>query len=112
MHNQALEADDHRAALQDAIAAGVPAIQQAFDTYQRLRFIARPSEFFALELCGEVGELANLEKKRWRGTKVDETHVADEAADVFIALMNYCNARGIDLDSAVRAKLDRIRPTR
>ena len=87
-------------------------IQSSFDAYQQAHFLQRPPKFFALELCGEVGELANLEKKRWRGTNVDEEHVADEAADVFIALMNFCNARGIQLAEAVAAKLHRITPTK
>lgn len=91
------------------VEQGLAPIQQAFDAYQSACFIARPPEFFALELSGETGELANLEKKRWRGTPVDEAHVADEAADVLISLMNFCNARGIDLSAAVAAKLPRIR---
>jgi NTP pyrophosphatase (non-canonical NTP hydrolase) len=87
-------------------------VQSGFDDYQRACFVSRAPEFFALELAGETGELANLEKKLWKGT----THlksgepiagfpVEDEAADVLIALMNYCNARGIDLASAVARKL-------
>lgn len=94
------------------VATGLPAIQQAFDAYQTARFIPRPPEFFCLELCGEAGELANLEKKRWKGSAADDEHTAEEAADVFIALMNFCNARGIDLDAAVRQKLARIIPSR
>jgi NTP pyrophosphatase (non-canonical NTP hydrolase) len=90
------------------VEQGLAPIQRAFDAYQSACFIARPPEFFALELSGETGELANLEKKRWRGTPVDEAHVADEAADVLISLMNFCNARGIDLSAAVAAKLPRI----
>lgn len=93
------------------VERGLAPIQQAFDAYQTACFVARPPEFFALELSGETGELANLEKKRWRGTPVDEAHVADEAADVLISLMNFCNARGINLADAVAAKLPRIRPS-
>lgn len=91
------------------VEQGLTPIQRAFDAYQSACFIARPPEFFALELSGETGELANLEKKRWRGSPVDEAHVADEAADVLISLMNFCNARGIDLAAAVAAKLPRIK---
>lgn len=107
-----MNANDLKTALQQAIAGTLPGVQQAFDTYQGHCFIARPPEFFCLELCGEAGELANLEKKRWKGKDVDEAHVADEAADVFIALMNFCNARGIDLAHAVTMKLDRIVPSK
>ena len=59
------------------VEEGLDPIQRAFDAYQSACFIARPPEFFALELSGETGELANLEKKRWRGSPVDEAHVAD-----------------------------------
>lgn len=98
--------------LQSAVLDRLGAIQTAFDDYQRRCFVERPSEFFALELCGEAGELANLEKKCWRGQEIETTRIADEAADVFIALMNYCNARGIELDAAVSEKLSRIQPSR
>ncbi|MBI1290893.1 hypothetical protein GC173_06565 [bacterium] len=92
--------------------ASIGAMQQGFDAYQRVAFPERSASFFALELAGEVGELANLEKKLWKG----QTHlktgepiagfpVEDEAADVMIALMNYCNARGVDLAAAVQRKL-------
>ncbi|MCX6139727.1 MAG: hypothetical protein NTX15_02670 [Candidatus Kapabacteria bacterium] len=92
------------------VSEGLRPIQRGFDDYQTACFIQRPPEFFALELCGEAGELANLEKKRWKGAPTDEAHVADEAADVLIALMNFCNARGIDLGAAVAGKLERIEP--
>jgi NTP pyrophosphatase (non-canonical NTP hydrolase) len=86
--------------------------QGLFDAYQRAKFTARPPEFFSLELCGEAGELANLEKKLWKGQDIAHEAVADEAADVLIALMNYANARGINLAEAVDAKLRRIEAKR
>lgn len=98
--------------VQRAVGDSIPEIQRAFDAYQRECFVARPSEFFALELNGEAGELANIEKKRWKGAPIDEAHRADEAADVFIALMNFCNAAEIDLAVAVVAKLARIEPSK
>ena len=94
--------------LQAVVTSNVGPIQQAFDAYQNACFIARPAEFFCLELCGEAGELANLEKKLWKGADISMDRVNDEAADVFISLMNYANARGIDLASAVADKLCRI----
>ncbi len=94
--------------LVERIEDGLSNIQRAFDIYQNEFFIARPPEFFALELCGEAGELANLEKKRWRGQQIADAATADEAADVLISLMNFANARGIDLTSAVVDKLRRI----
>ena len=94
------------------VGDGLAPVQMAFNAYQQECFIARPPEFFALELCGEAGELANLEKKRWKGAPPNDDHTAEEAADVLIALMNFCNARGIDLAKAVADKLPRIRPSR
>lgn len=91
---------------------GVAALQRQFDTYQRAGFPERGANFFALELCGEAGELANLEKKAWKGKAVESTAMADEAADVLIALLNYVNARSIDLAAAVEAKMKRIEEKR
>ena len=93
-------------------ASHVSIVQALFDAYQVECFKARPPEFFCLELCGETGELANLEKKLWKGKRIDHRDVADEAADVFIALMNYCNARGINLGDAIGDKLERIETKR
>ncbi|MFZ9870011.1 MAG: hypothetical protein ACO3E0_02515 [Candidatus Kapaibacteriota bacterium] len=100
-----------RQQLQQHVSECLAVVQADFDAYQRRAFIERPSEFFALELCGEAGELANIEKKRWRGSDIDYDHRADEAADVLISLMNFCNAAGIDLATAVARKIDRIRPS-
>ena len=83
-------------------------VQKEFDSYQRDWFPSRSPEFFCLELNGEAGELANLEKKSWKGKTIDYDNFADEAADVLIALMNYSNARGVDLSRAVMDKLRRI----
>ena len=85
-------------------------LQADFDLYQKKHFPKRSSAFFALELCGEAGELANLEKKGWRDPKKTpplQDH-AFEAADVLISLMNYCNTKGIDLGEAVQEKLEII----
>ena len=54
------------------------------------------------------GELANLEKKVWKGRTVDDADFRDEAADVCIALLNFANSREIDLADAVRSKMKRI----
>lgn len=87
-------------------------VQALFDQYQQAKFTQRPPEFFCLELCGEAGELANLQKKRWKGKDIDQGHLADEAADVLIALMNYANAADINLAEAVAGKLRRIEEKR
>ncbi len=87
---------------------GLQALQAEFMAYQRAVFPAREPRFFALELCGEAGELANLEKKEWRGTVSEDADYADEAADVLIAVLNYANERGIDLAEAVSEKMAEI----
>lgn len=91
--------------LLDLMISTVSDIQNGFDEYQKQCFTARSPEFFCLELNGECGELANLEKKSWKGRDIVHSKFEDEAADVFIALMNYCNARNINLQKAVSEKL-------
>lgn len=80
-------------------------IQSKFNDYQNECFDNRSPEFFCLELNGEAGELANLEKKSWKGKIVPIDRFEDEAADVMIALINYANARGISLGKSVYKKL-------
>lgn len=87
-------------------------LQNEFDAYQQAAFPERGASFFALELNGEAGELANVEKKAWKGLAVEPNRFEDEAADVLIALLNYCNARGVDLASAVEAKMEKIHTKR
>lgn len=87
-------------------------IQKEFDEYQNRCFPTRTPEFFCLELNGEAGELANIEKKRWKGKTIPHEKFEDEAADVLIALMNYSNAAKIDLGKAVKKKLERIEEKR
>lgn len=94
------------------VLGGASAIQQGFDSYQKEFFREKPPEFFSLELCGEAGELANLEKKIWKGREISKSKLEDEAADVFIALMNYCNARGINIAESVARKLNVIEEKR
>jgi NTP pyrophosphatase (non-canonical NTP hydrolase) len=89
---------------------GIKKTQQEFEIYQKIAFGERSSNFFALELCGECGELANLEKKIWRDPNFALSHnkFSEEAADVFIALINYCNSKKIDLEKAIKEKLKTI----
>lgn len=87
------------------LAHEIARTQPAMAEWNAALFPSRPPEFFALELAGETGELANKEKKLWRGEEVDRQELAEEAADVLITLMNYCNARGINLAEAFGAKV-------
>ncbi len=91
---------------------GLASLQEEFDQYQKSGFPERGANFFALELNGEAGELANLEKKVWKGKEIATGLFEDEAADVFIALMNYSNARGVNLAEAVQKKMDIIEKKR
>ena len=87
---------------------GIRKLQEEFSRYQEAAFPDRPPRFFALELAGETGELANLEKKVWKGRKIPAADFQDEAADVCIALLNFANSRSIDLAAAVEEKMRRI----
>jgi NTP pyrophosphatase (non-canonical NTP hydrolase) len=87
---------------------GLARLQLEFDIYQKAAFPVRGPNFFALELNGEAGELANLEKKVWKGLEIEAERFANEAADVLIALLNYANARNVDLAKAVETKMKLI----
>lgn len=84
---------------------GLKVLQDEFDQYQKSGFPERGANFFALELNGEAGELANLEKKVWKGKDIQQDRFEDEAADVLIALINYANARGVNLAESVQKKM-------
>lgn len=101
-------ATDSASALLPASYGGLGTLQAEFRRYQEAAFPHRPPRFFALELAGETGELANLEKKVWKGRYVNEADFVDEAADVCIALLNFANSRGIDLAAAVERKMRHI----
>ena len=67
--------------------------------------------FLALALAGEVGELCNFIKKRWRdGVSVIE-ECRDEIADcrIYLELLAKCfDIEGEKLDTRVKAKLERV----
>ena len=86
----------------------VKQLQKEFLEFQLAVFGQRQSNFFALELCGEAGELANLEKKEWKGKVISHEKFVDEAADVMIAILNYANSKEIDLSTAVEKKMAKI----
>ena len=63
--------------------------------------------FLALAMAGEVGEVANLVKKEWRGSLHLDAAVAHEIADVYVYLLLLAKARGIeDLDALAIEKLN------
>jgi NTP pyrophosphatase (non-canonical NTP hydrolase) len=69
--------------------------------------------FLALALAGEVGELANLIKKHWRGDMVPhpdiDPKVVAELADIAVYHHLLCMALRINIDYAVQRKLPEIR---
>ncbi|MEK7598795.1 MAG: MazG nucleotide pyrophosphohydrolase domain-containing protein [Patescibacteria group bacterium] len=57
-----------------------------------------------LEECGELTKAARKTQKIKSDNNSDNFHLADEAADVFIYLLDICNYLGIDLEQAFRDK--------
>lgn len=67
--------------------------------------------FLALALCGEVGELANMVKKRWRDGADLSEEIKEEIADIRIYLELLAKRFGIEgekLDKQVEAKLLKV----
>lgn len=60
--------------------------------------------FYALGMAGEAGEVANLIKKRMRGSTIEIQDLYDELADVFTYLLLLADEVGVDLESAYRGK--------
>ena len=71
-----------------------------------------PIEFRALELAGEVGELANQIKKIAReryglpGSRVDQKNLVEEVGDVLICLDLLCMGLCIDIEHSVTEKFN------
>ena len=77
-----------------------------FPTYS-----SEDEHFIALALCGEVGELANMIKNRWRDGADLSEEIKDEIADirVYLELMAKCfDIEGDKLDERVKAKLQKV----
>lgn len=104
--------DESFTTMVSTVEENLPQIQKVLNTYQQENFPKRTPEFFCLELCGEAGELANLEKKLWKGKDIPRERIEDETADVFIAILNYADIRGIDLAKVVAEKLRTIEKRR
>lgn len=61
----------------------------------------------ALALAGEVGEVANEIKRLNRSVgTTSRRELGAELADVFVYLCDLATAAGVDLDEAVRAKME------
>lgn len=57
-----------------------------------------------LEECGEFAKAARKTQNIKSDKKSQEFYLADEAADVFMYLLDICNAFDIDLEKAFREK--------
>ena len=74
--------------------------------------ISMPEMFMLLqEECGELAKAARKDTKLKNDENSDKHHIAYEAADVFILLVDICNYFDIDLEEAFRDK-EEINKTR
>lgn len=67
--------------------------------------------FLTIAICGEVGELANMIKKRWRDNADLSEEIKDEIADirVYLELLAKCfDIEGDKLDARVISKLEKV----
>lgn len=64
----------------------------------------------ALGLAGEAGEVVDLVKKHVFGLKpLDRTKLLEEIGDVLWYLALVCHAQGLDLESAMRTNIAKLR---
>ncbi len=61
---------------------------------------------YALGMCGEAGEVANVVKKALRKGETTSDGLADELADVFIYLLLLADEAGVNLYAAYQHKRD------
>jgi NTP pyrophosphatase (non-canonical NTP hydrolase) len=76
-----------------------------------LPYSSTDERFLALAICGEVGELANMIKKRWRDGADLSKEICEELADirVYLELLAKCfGVEGEKLDLQVQAKLAKV----
>jgi NTP pyrophosphatase (non-canonical NTP hydrolase) len=74
-------------------------------------FTSEDERFLSLALCGEVGELANKIKKRWRDGVDLSDEIRKEIADVriYLELLAKCfDIEGEKLDAQVQSKLEEV----
>jgi len=57
-----------------------------------------------LEECGELAKAARKSQNIKSDANSEKFHLADEAADVFIYLLDICNYLDVDLEKAFRKK--------
>jgi len=101
----------------DATVGALPTPINIYELHERMTSHLFPTwsstdeRFLALALAGEVGELANMIKKRWRDSAVLVEEIRDEIADIRIyleLLAKLFNMEGEKLDLRVADKLARV----
>ena len=60
--------------------------------------------FYTLAVAGEVGEFANMLKKKLRGDEVNPTELAFELPDILIYLCDLASSMGVDLEDFYHTK--------
>lgn len=66
-------------------------------------------KFYCMGLFGEIGEVANLVKKRWRSvssTSYDD--INEELMDVFIYLILLMDSTGFDLEKEYQKNINKL----
>jgi len=79
-------------------------LQEQQKPWVQHNFGDRPAWQPLLGIAEEVGELCHAHLKHAQGIRTGEDHEAakrDAVADIVIYLSDYCNAEGIDLQSAI-----------
>jgi NTP pyrophosphatase (non-canonical NTP hydrolase) len=65
--------------------------------------------FLACGAAGEVGELANLIKKVYRGNEVDRDRIREEIGDAVVYLSLLATIHNADLEDCVRLIMPKVR---
>ncbi len=77
------------------------------ETVAEKHWAVDPNEVFVL-FAEEVGELAKELRKKWKfGTAGTQESAAGELADVFMYLADLANHFEVDLESAIRRKMEK-----
>ncbi len=87
-------------------------IQEEMKPWLRHNFGDRPAWQPLLGLMEELGELSHAFLKREQGIRTAEDHdaaIRDGVADILIYLMDFCNAEGINLATALRETWARVK---
>jgi len=72
--------------------------------------IERNPHFNFTQLMEEIGELAKaINMPKLRNKKLDQQNLNEEFADVFLLLSNLAKTHNVDLESAVKIKIEKLK---